>query len=545
MRHLICPGRTQQGECFPEGWIGLVHAQRVLDTHPPHCAQASDGEGHGHAVIVVGLDLDSGTDRRIGWVDGEKRIILDLHSSAESGEFALECEQAVTLLVVQGVKPAEHSLAASKEGHGGEGHCDVGHTGEVDVDAVKVIVADDGDEVGAEGKACAHLHEGISAGDVTLKRAFPQAFDRANASGDQGGGGKEVGGAGGIGLDGVCTGAVWARRDMDVIKGGSVDGGAELVHQAEGHGHIGGRGQGLARGIDKAESAGQTGSNQEKGGDELAGEGRSDVESVGLLVEKRMDAEGQACRHIEFFDASAKGAKEGDEFAHGAAAHLLGAVDQDGLGSEQGGGGEEACGGAGGRDVNPATARQATWAAGDADDLRFGVHRDAEGVQRAAHGASVIGIEGMRERRGTQGERAEEEGAIRQALGAGGSKADAEGSGERSEGIGIGKGRHERRAADGVNEAAGIVYREVVVSEKGDEAMFDNPRLMMVIGAVVEGMGFLMLVFGVLGLTVETWKAKFVGGLASMPVVLTVAGAVLALVGMGLVLRGVMGMNKK
>ncbi len=75
--------------------------------------------------------------------------------------------------------------------------------------------------------------------------------------------------------------------------------------------------------------------------------------------------------------------------------------------------------------------------------------------------------------------------------------------------------------------------------------MFENPRLMMVIGAVVEGTGFLMLIVGVMGLTVETWKAKFAGGLASMPVVLTVVGAVLALAGMGLVLRGVMGMNKK
>jgi len=75
--------------------------------------------------------------------------------------------------------------------------------------------------------------------------------------------------------------------------------------------------------------------------------------------------------------------------------------------------------------------------------------------------------------------------------------------------------------------------------------MFENPRLMMVIGAVVEGMGFLMLIVGVMGLTVATWKEKFAGGLASLPVVLTVAGAALALVGMGLVLRGVMGMNKK
>ncbi len=45
----------QRGEVLPESWIGLGDAGRVADAHV-RAAEADQREGHGHAVVVVGVE---------------------------------------------------------------------------------------------------------------------------------------------------------------------------------------------------------------------------------------------------------------------------------------------------------------------------------------------------------------------------------------------------------------------------------------------------------------------------------------------------------
>lgn len=165
-----------------------------------------------------------------------------------------------------------------------------------------------------------------------------------------GGGGEEVGGVGGVGLDVVGGGAVTALGDDDAgglagvgvaFEFGEV---AEVVHEAHGHGDVGPGG--LGRGEVDADFVSGEGGDHEDGGEELGGLGGSEVEgSAGESV----GVEGEGWEAVLEFvvDADAEVGEELAEVADGALSHAGDAVKAVVSASAGEGGGEEAEGGSG------------------------------------------------------------------------------------------------------------------------------------------------------------------------------------------------------
>lgn len=137
---------------MPEGWVGFCDAGGVFD-EDVGAAEADDCEAHGHAVVVVGVELDGGGGEGhlpFGGRDGHDIVVAHdgaIDFDVELGEFVAERFDAVGFFDAECAQAAEDGHPGGEAGDGGEGHRGVGHGGEVGHDGFERAGAGGHDEV--------------------------------------------------------------------------------------------------------------------------------------------------------------------------------------------------------------------------------------------------------------------------------------------------------------------------------------------------------------------------------------------------------------
>lgn len=116
---------------FPEAGEGFGDDLGVGDAEAG-VAEDGGGEGHGHAVVVVGLDEGGGGCGDAGAVPAEEGGVGgEGEPVAEAGEFGGEGGGAVGFFVPEGFDTGEGEGDAGEATGDGEGLDEVGHVGEV------------------------------------------------------------------------------------------------------------------------------------------------------------------------------------------------------------------------------------------------------------------------------------------------------------------------------------------------------------------------------------------------------------------------------
>src|SRR6202012_546547 len=125
---------------------GFGGAFGVEDPDAPPCfrAEPGDGEGHGHAVVVVGGDAGGG--ELVGrWGGDGDRVAGGFNVGAEFFEFGFEGGEAVGFFDAQVPDVADGGFSFGEKGDDGEGLDHVGDMVHVDVDGGEFAIGGGGD----------------------------------------------------------------------------------------------------------------------------------------------------------------------------------------------------------------------------------------------------------------------------------------------------------------------------------------------------------------------------------------------------------------
>ena len=293
-------GKEEGGKFLPEGGEGFGDDFGIA-YGDVGVANGCHGEGHGHAVVVAGVDGEEGRCGKVA-APAECRLAVDGGAVAEFEDFAGKGGDAIAFLFGKGVEAGEVEGDAAHAAGDREGEGDVGHVAEAGVEAVGC------------GGGC--LDEDAILGFLGLDADFFPEVDLLGVAlhGDEletgeedfplSGDGKEfveVGGCRPVFLDVEGFGRVLAG--VELVGFAAVEGRvAEMAHDLEGHLDVGKGEDGGSDG--DGESVPDVGGNHEEGGDELAADGA--FEGEGRSVEfASPDEDGEMAFFVRVGDVGA------------------------------------------------------------------------------------------------------------------------------------------------------------------------------------------------------------------------------------------------
>ena len=342
-------GLEEGGKLLPEGGEGFGDDFGIADDEAG-MEKGCHGEGHGHAVVVVGVDGEVGWRREVA-VPAEGRLAVDGGAVAEFVDFVGEGFDAVAFFFHEGVEAGEMEWESAHAAGYCEGEGDVGHVAQAALeagdrgcgclqeDAVVSFLGEDAEFRPEVDLFVVALHGNeLEAGEED----FPFAGDGKEFV--------EVRGGCPVSFDVEGTGRVLTGMEVVgfVFKERRV---AEVVHELEGHLDVGGGNDGGGDGDGK--SALDEWGDKEEGGDELAAGGSLDVDGAAVKFASP-DEEREVAFVVHVGDVSAQLAKGIDEGGDGALAEAGGAGEKVFAGEDGEVGGEETGGGAGVADVDAA-----------------------------------------------------------------------------------------------------------------------------------------------------------------------------------------------
>ena len=433
LRHDVPPARPRLG-----GALALEDQDRVRRDGRQHA------EAHGDAVVVVAVDaLGRVLELPVRAARHLDAVLELVAAHAKLGELVLHGRDAVALLdaLVRDARDLRGALGDGGEHRGGQEG--VRHGLHVDVrdrlERADGRARDGGGRVGLlDGAAHGAEHLDGEAG-VALQRLGADVGDGARGARD-GGDGERVRGRAGVALDHV-VGRVLVDALGDVVRvgvlGRPLDRDAEGRHHGDGHVDVGLR-DGLA--ADEAERHGLVGvgGGHQDGRDVLRRDGGGELDDAAGEAGHGVHAHGQALLLLEVLDGHAVGPQGVDEGPDRPHLHARVARQHGGRGrrrrrAEGGDGREEARRGAGVAEVERLLAGLQLAAAARDDQHLAGVLPGVGGAAQLGDGRQhvlrVVRVQQAVDARGALAEGGQDEGAVRDALGAGRGHADREAGG--------------------------------------------------------------------------------------------------------------------